>query len=422
MTESEELQKLQEQVALLKMVHNKVSVVGKFIFCEGIDDDSRYRIVLDCDGREILKGNNEIEINGNFGLCPCDNKNDSTLVNFNTGMSVKISKDYRVRFESNRMFKESSSVTYKICVIEKRLKNYDSNSINNVSLVIFDDMLNVVCELKSCSWSTTYKLTSSKYAISCTFIHRSEYLHITPVIDIENRRLVYYDKKKIEFNDVILHKDKSFNIVAYEYDSGWFSYNRDTCCAFKYKIYNENSGKVSEKSYSDIVKTFELSGTDLLYTYDVSNNGLKMGLIKEDGTELVTATMESIVALGKNNYLLTARDINGNLIQAVFNEYNGLIFKFEDNIAVTKHETLPLSLIHHKNDNTWSILDCSGEHYGIDDFKRKYCCYKNKNNKDILKVKLEYGTKYITTQFVPVTNLATIQKLNSYGWDAVEVD
>ena len=121
---------------------------------------------------------------------------------------------------------------------------------------------------------------------------------------------------------------------------------------------------------------------------------------------------DKIDYIGSDNFLITVE--NNITEQFIFNKNNGITIKPDDVHNITIHKTLPFVIINGKQG--FKILDSYGRIFNIDSIAKYFRCSYCKNRTDIIKVDLDYATKYITNRLIPITNMHEIMKLKTEEW------
>lgn len=133
-----------------------------------------------------------------------------------------------------------------------------------------------------------------------------------------------------------------------------------------------------------------------------------------NGNELIPTINIGIQYVGSNNYVLRKFVGSGKTASCIYNILSQQISADYADHSITIHKTLPLVLIR-KPDKT-IILDTNGNLFEAKDFYKYFKCSYCSAKPNIIKVELEYGSKYIDNQLTPITNFNTIAALNTCRW------
>lgn len=174
-----------------------------------------------------------------------------------------------------------------------------------------------------------------------------------------------------------------------------------------YKLaYNGNI--ISEKEYEDIIKPSELTNTNTLYTYAEDKGREKMGLIRDDGVELLEAKYDSIMHIGSNNYIVRFAEYH-----SLYNSVKGVIYDFAEIIACTTISELGITVLHMQN-NQFIVVENTGRIYNLNDFTKYNDCKVCVDDNSIMKIVTPDGRrKYSYRNLVPITNMHEIAALNT---------
>lgn len=221
--------------------------------------------------------------------------------------------------------------------------------------------------------------------------------------------------QQVEFYDSFEIND-GYSLVAVDYNKSYIdqqkhkTINKDNLNKFKYNLYRYGT-KLSNNKYDDVNKPIELSSTNTLYTYD----NKYIGLIGSDGVELLKPIYSGVEYVGADNYLIYTDQDNIRYF-ALYNILKGTIYDFKDISNAYAHSTLPVVVIVLKNGEVKLVSTCDGSIYNAIDIAKHMNCKYSTENTNVIRVELDYGTKYITNRLVPINNIQEVSKLNNYNW------
>lgn len=373
-----------DRVSILQMMYDTVHPLSKdVIYCaqgEDVTLVNRY-------GIELATGTVDTIRRLGMFIAMLDKDNTTSIYCFSTGVSKKISTENRY----HHYFTLKSAGTEYIAI------EYSSRA------VILDKYLNTVIDIEA-SRLGVYAGDSR-----ICFKYRAElFKECTGYINRLTGKVESYDSFEL---------CNGLRLIATEYhkEKG-VSINKECIQHLRYKLSN-NDRIVTPKSYEDIVKTMELSSTNTLFTIEVDSgcrNKYKVGLIRDDGVELLEPIYDVIQYMGSNNYLLTVYKGNPDC-KAIYNTEEGIIYNFGELASVEIHKTLPLFTLL-KNNGEIALFTSTGLEFNPVDLAKHFKCSYSKQRPDIIRVDLEYGKKYITNTLVPITNIHEITKVTAHEW------
>lgn len=210
--------------------------------------------------------------------------------------------------------------------------------------------------------------------------------------------------------------NNEYSLVAVEYNKSYVdrqkhkTINKDNLNSFRYSLYRYGT-RLSNNKYDDVIKPIELSNTDTLYTYDNEY----MGLVRSDGIELLKPIYNKVEYVGADNYLIYTSQ-NDIKYFALYNILKGTIYDFKDTSNIYVHATLPVVVIILKNGEVKLASTYDGSIYNAVDIAKHMKCKYSPDNTNVIRVELNYGTKYITNRLVPISNIQEVSKLNNLSW------
>ena len=194
------------------------------------------------------------------------------------------------------------------------------------------------------------------------------------------------------------------------------SYNGYT---FKYKIYVDDR-MINNTEFYGVSLPFEIlergnnKGAAILYniknTLFTLGEDNKYGLMDYDGNIILDTVAKNIKCINNDNFIITLKDNS----KVIINRYAGVILNNKDIIDIDMHYTLPMCIIKYK-DRT-ECLDIFNRWFNMIDISKYFNCEYCESDTTIIKVKLDYGCKYVTNRLEPITNLHTIAKLSTLKW------
>ena len=372
-----------DKVKILEMTYDNVEVMAPNVVTY-VEEGIRYVTTLD--GDVIIKEeDNKTQVLGEFITIKL--KNDTLEIhNLSTLKKLKCSRVYDIKSIGGAFL-----VLY-----------YTYGDTN-----IIDRNLDVTAVLKNYCRIHIYKETE----VGCYFSLRNDYT-------IDSNGVAYANKLtgKIEsFGSFEL--DSEFGCIAVETimnPAHRISLNINSDEYFKYKLARHGI-IIGEKAYADIIKSNELSGTDLLYSIECNPNVRKealYGIINKQGKEIIKPEFNSIKHIGNYKFILESN--KKYLLYDLLSM--SVIFDYAYIADVIHHSTLPLTLIKLVN-NQFYIADYKGDVYTLDKFTEHFECYYSNSCSNILKVIInEFNTKYITDRFIPITNIKEVSRLMNESW------
>lgn len=187
----------------------------------------------------------------------------------------------------------------------------------------------------------------------------------------------------------------------------------ETVRDIKYRLTFEGS-TISAKYYDDIIKIREDKENKYLMTVLAVNGRAKRGVIQSDGKEILPAMYDAVVYLAHDTFLLED-NTSGIRKYALYSTKLGIIYNFGE-IVGCYQSGLPIYILTLLTGETiiYSCIDASI--FNIAEFAKHFNCEYCKDDPTILRVKLAYGTQYVTNRLASITNIHTIAKLNTMEW------
>lgn len=379
---------LNERLNILQMMYSTVQPLNsEVIYCAQEDEVT----LVNRYGVELARGTKDTIRKAGCFIAMLDKDNTTSIYCFSTGASKKI-KNSNNRHHYFSM-KEAGT---EYVVIEYMARS-----------VILDRYLNNVFDVET-SRLKVY-VSDSKICVK----HR---------IDMFRESTGYINRLtgKVEFYDYF-DLDDTYRCIATEYhrDKG-LTVNKDCIQYLKYKL-TKNGSIVSSRSYEDITKPSELRTTNTFFTFDLGGKyrrDTKLGLLRDDGVELLEPVYDSIRYIGANNYLVDIiKDniINSVRYSAIYNSDTGVVYNFNEVVSAEMHKTLPL-LVLIKADGGVKLITTSGIEMEPAEIAKYFKCSYSEQRPDIIRIELDYGKKYITNTLVPITNLHEISRLSTHNW------
>lgn len=369
----------QDKINLLKVAYDSVRVLNSnYLLCKRGD----YQTVVNENAVEVISSNTGLSIQGSF-IYTYDENSVMHVINIDTNRETYIDmKDhklhvlpYKIEALSSILAIESSKFTL---LYDKWLRLI--KKLDNIYGVKF------IGDYAHGHWFKYY--ITGDYRVYKGFIDNRTYkISVLDSYELTNR------------NDLIAVDVHSYDGVAM---------NSKSNSKFRYKLSDKNK-VISEKDYEDITKPFVLKSENILMTHDLVDGKHTYGLITETGRELITASMHDIKYIGQHNFILTY-----NNEYALYNTENGMVYNFKEISNVIINEALPFVLI--QVGNEFKIVDGYGRIFNCLELAKYFKCSYSKQNPQIIQIELDFGNKYITNQFTPITNVHEIAKLKQHEW------
>lgn len=374
---------LKERLNILQMMYDIVQPLSKdVIYCSQNDEVT----LVNRYGVELATGTKDTIHKVGCFVAMIDKYNTTSIYCFSTGMSKKIENKNKHHYFSMK------EVGPEYLIIE-----YISRA------VILDRYLNTVFDVEA-SRLRAY-VNDSKICVK----HR---------IDLFRESTAYINRLtgKVEFYDYF-DLDDTYRCIATEYHTEkGITVNKDCVQNLRYKL-SKNGKIVTSRSYEDITKPVELTSTNTFFTFDLGGKykkDTKMGLITDEGVELLETIYDSILYVGANNYLVGII-IHNKRYLALYNSEKGVIYNFNELAGAEMHRTLPLLMVY-KADGELKLLTTCGIEFSPVDLAKYFRCSYSKQRPDIIRIDLDYGKKYITNTLIPITNMHEINKLSTHEW------
>lgn len=423
----------QDRLQILNMCHDEVMELSDTIVgC--IDGDT---ITIETfDGYELLKTpKSELRLIGSFALSTSIKPDMIAITNFKTLKTKNIRvNNPRIEIENSELL--SNDI---ICVGNK----WDGTHIIN-------SYLDEIAEFSRLSYIKRTNNASDGFFIIYKFYdeyYQESGMYHTAFISNTTQNFRFYDTREFNVNSGIIATTLKAN------SKRGVSINRYSLDILRYKL-TYNNRIVSEKDYEDILEARSIGcENDTFLTIDIesdrkqykelfenlNNNKIDInvlgnvaltGIIKADGREVIPPIADSIDYLKNDNYIVTCTYDNKKVLSTYSgrSEYKKEQYRFIYNDILKKviagpysvdriqiHETLPIVTISNL-DGTYEILDIYNRRFNVYDIAKYFECYYSKNNPSIIKVNLEYATKYITNNLVPITNLNLLKDIINDEW------
>ena len=369
---------LSDKIDILNILYDTVEEANSFAICT----KDKLTYVVNIHGEEILSApTNEIQHVGNFIIHNCIN-NEIIVLSLITG----VQKSIATNFSSTLIF--GLDIQY---ISEGYIAIYCGSQY-----IIFDSNVNIVAKIDDIYMAKAYKLQGDLVAI----YYRMFMEQYKAIFNTRLGKMILLDSQ--EFLD-------GTELVAVEQCDCGYSLNKDIKDKFKYKL-SKDGIVLTKKAYQDITKPSELHNTGYMYTHDYHNNTRCMGIINNNGEEIVQSIYSNISYIGAGYFILVSTD---NSVD-IYNTSIGILY--ENNIlSAKKHDTLPIVLVQFKN-NQFLILDTLGRWFKPEEISKYFDCMYSETQNNIIRINLDYGVKYITNTFIPITNIHEISKLATHKW------
>lgn len=366
---------LDTQMNILSMMYSKVKALSNdIIYCE---QDNLVELVNKHGIKLISATKDTMKLVGNFILGYNISNETTTIYSFTCNKRVEL--------------KQSEVMLIKELGSYLQLKLYD------YKYLIIDNNLNILFSVNS--YSAIAYINGNKIKVNYTL---DGFKQLTATISTITKKVESYDSVDI---------DDTYSIIATEYHKGTgYTFNSSSQENLKYKLAKHGIIK-SDKAYEDIIKPHELECTNTFYVYEYNKEPL-IGLLRDDGKELLEPIYSSINYIGADNYILTYM----NYYKAIYNSHKGVIFDFNEVKCVSIHANLPITVVQFTNNSIKLINHINGDIFNANELSKQFKCYYSKQNNNIIKVKLDYSNKYITNRLVPITNMHEISKIANNDW------
>lgn len=378
-------EELRTRMCILQMMYSVVQPLSdSVIYCEQDDNVT----IVNKNGIEIASGSKDtLKLLGIFLAIHDDTNNNTTIYCFSTNKKKVIDN-------------KSSASFFKLKQVGIEFVQIEFSS----RCVILNKYLESIFDID------TYKLNTYVQGESkiCVKYRVDMYRESVGYINRLTGRMESYDSFDLNEN---------FSLLATEYHkTNGIAINKDCIQYFKYKLV-KNGVIVSQKSYEDITKPNELTGTNTFYTFEVDKDRIscnKKGLIRSDGAELLSNNYDEIQYVGANNYLLTILKDSVRYV-AIYNSEKGVVYNFDELINAVMHKTLPMVILY-LNNGRIRLLTTNGEEFNPEELSKHFRCSYSKSRPDLIRIELDYGKKYITNALVPITNMHEISRLATHEW------
>jgi len=388
----EKLTKIEaEKLALLNMMYDKVEVACDGYFC--CTDSNRITIV-NIDGIEVLSGEKDkLHVPGEFVFEYNHNlRNKKDCKNMRI---YNILTNREASIHAHLVFYRHVSHEESAVEIEGFLFVQDGQDF-----FVYNNELDKIGQLIDTVRVSRFSSDSHRVFVACIRGYSRRYLKAA--LNKKSKKIEYYDIVDIDYNT---------SLVAVDKNEKGFSVNYNTLDYHKYKLMRYGV-IVGNKSYEDIKKSVN-GNVYFIHDFDKYRNRA-VGLMDDNGNELIPPINMEIQYVGSNNYVL--RKFVGRLktVSCIYNIRNGQKSADYEDYNIVIHDTLPLVVIRKSNQTV--ILDTNGNLFDAKDFYKYFKCSYCSAKPNIIKVELEYGSKYIDTRLTPITNFNVIAALNQYSW------
>lgn len=379
---------IEERVKVLKMIYNVVKrLANDTIYCE----DSEKAVIINKYGITLIDGNKgDIYVAGDFIIVK-DNQQSTTFYNVKTNTEKKLNIGTGM-IESYLAVSNSGNALLAV-------------QINVHSLYVIDESCNIVYQID--------------YGFDIRVYKNSKTVTIKYYSQDRETVKINIDNKEIRINSFELCEIPSFGSlecigVYNDTKSRGISINSECDRYTKYKL-GINGTPVTKKAYQDITRPYELNRTNTLYTHELVGYTQKMGLINIQGDELLEAVFDEITYIGNKCYVLSNEGFKSLYSSSV----DDIILGADVIKDIVIHDTLPLCILYFR-DKTVKLFDNNtSEVFDTLELAKHFDCSYSKESPNIIRVKLPYGTRYITNQLRPITNYNYKKKLMSNEWIAM---
>lgn len=388
----EKLTKIEaEKLALLNMIYDDVEVVCDGYFC--YTDNDKIAIV-NIDGIEVLSGKKDtLHILGEFAYeydYKCRKRQNYASISI-----YNILTNRKAKINLNRLYMSHFLSATSVVEMEGFLFIKDTEDY-----IVYNNELDNIGRITGAMRISRYCSDNCRLFISYTIEYGRR--HLKASLNKRSKKIEYYS---------ITELDDNTSLVAVDKNEKGYSVNYDTLDYYKYKLMKYGV-IVGNKSYEDIKKSGN-SNTYFIYDFDRYGNRA-VGLMDGNGNELIPTINMQIQYIGSNNYVLRKFVGSGKTASCIYNILSQqMSADYADN-SITIHKTLPLVLIRKLNQTI--ILDTNGNLFDAKDFYKYFKCSYCSAKPNIIKVELEYGSKYIDNQLTPITNFQTIAAFNQCRW------
>lgn len=380
---------IDERVKVLKMMYTVVKkLANDNIYCE----DSEKAAIINKYGITLISGDKgDICVTGDFILAKDTNTRYITIYNVKTNTKIKISISAGV-IEEHLAVSNSGNALLTV-------------KLNIDSLCVIDESCNIV------------------YKIDCGFDIRVYDNKKTVIIKYYNQDRetvkINIDTKEIRVNSFELCEIPNFGSlecigVYKDTKNRGISINSECDRYTKYKL-GINGTPVTKKAYQDITRPYELNETNTLYTHELVGYTQKMGLINIHGEELLEAVFDEISYIGNNCYVISNEGFKSLYSSSV----DDIILGADVIKDIVIHDTLPLCILYFRDGTVKLFNNNTSEIFDTSELAKHFDCSYSKERPYIIRVKLPYGTRYITNQLRPITNYDYKKKLMSNEWIAM---
>lgn len=378
---------MQENLAILNMIHEKVKIVGdRFFVCE---DGKKLSIINEFGAEVISSENASISIIGNF------------VIVTGTDNAGEINREiYNLDTQCKGEIKQSKNYGYSS--ISRYSREVDLGeflgSINNDGLDIYSKYAEKIAFIPNCNSAGIISQTSCYSSVWYTIDYIPKYRHA--LLSKQSNELIYYD---------IIELDNGMQLIASEVANIRFNISDEVSDRYRYKLGRYNK-ILTEKAYDDIIKLPDIYNEELYYTvYIDKHKNKKFGVINYNGDELVEPIYDKIENIGSGNFRL---EVDSKAL--IYNVIKNTKSNVYNSSNVIIHKTLPITIIV-KNDDV-ILLKSTGELFSIKDFTKHFKCSISDSDLSLIKVELDYGTKYIDNRLSPITNMHKIAAISKYEW------
>ena len=275
------------------------------------------------------------------------------------------------------------------------------------TLIILDEQLKEICTLEDVFGVNSYE-NDNYYAIS----------YYTGI----NRNILKLSKntcRVINFGSQELDNIRELWITSMKYDRARLENRLKYALAIGGCIASKEYSEIAVCiNHSDVMITLDDVGSKDVKLNDMHNNEItihvngynKQGIISKNGKELLEPMANSIEYIGNNNFVIKTDDK-----AFIYNtDIHKIIIGPVDVNNIIIHKTLPITIIN--NNNNWIILDVFNRTYRFEELHKYFDCKYCKSKPNIIKVSLNYGTKYVDNRLTAITNIHEIAKFQSEEW------
>lgn len=374
------MQDIENKLALLRLVYDNIKIINNKLAYVYQNEELK---LIDIDGNviHVWQSDKKPELMGMFLVTMHDSTYSIYSCNIDKYITVNTDEYFRYcRVDAIGDEFIAFADNYRLMIINSNLQFImDIQDVNKYS----------VCHMNGESVTLEYKLSNRE----------SHYMRL----DRKTGGLIYIDQGMLA---------DGAGVIGVAVDNDNFAVNDKSVPSVRYALSDTSMHAISA-GYSDIINIIPRK---CYKTYNRINGEIFEGMIGPDGNEILPTIYNNIARFGKDSFILS----RGRL-RYLFSLEKGFLISNVDKQTFNKHQTLPIIIVYVAN--AYYICDKDNKIFKFENFTSEYKCYQCSEDNNLLRVDFEQGefigTKYVTKQLIPVTNITRVAQAKTFTWTQI---